>query len=80
MSASIPSERPLKDDDARSTSSEDSELSNEEGWEDVEPDDETQPVVGLFSEKVYPDANSMLKESKEKHNFDLRKVQKDLGG
>ncbi|PLB53133.1 protein arginine methyltransferase RmtB [Aspergillus steynii IBT 23096] len=79
MSASIPSERPLKDDDSRSTTSEDSELSNEEGWEDVEPDDETQPVVGLFSEKVYPDVNSMLKESKDKHNFDLRKLQKELG-
>ncbi|KAH8424064.1 protein arginine methyltransferase RmtB [Aspergillus melleus] len=79
MSASIPSERPLKDDDTRSTTSEDSELSNEEGWEDVEPDDETQPVVGLFSEKVYPDVNAMLKESKEKHDFDLRKVQKNLG-
>ncbi|KAI9928934.1 hypothetical protein ASPWEDRAFT_169231 [Aspergillus wentii DTO 134E9] len=78
MSAPIPSDRPTKDDETRSIASEDSELSNEEGWEDVEPDDETQPVVGLFSEKVYPDVNSMLKESKDKHDFDLRKIQKEF--
>lgn len=59
--------------------SEDSESSDEEGWEDVEPDDESQPVVGLFTEQVFPDVRSMLKECKEKHNFDLLKLQKDLG-
>lgn len=79
MSVSIPSDRPPKDDDSCSTHSEDSDISNEEGWEDVEPDDETQPVVGLFSEKVYPDVLSMLQETKDKHNFDLRRIQKELG-
>lgn len=80
--SSIPPARPLKDDvqdDSRSTASGDSELSNEEGWEDVEPEDDSQPVVDLFSNKVYPDVLSMLKECKEKHNFDLWKLQKDLG-
>lgn len=80
MSATQPSNvLPVKDDDARSSASEDSDISNEEGWEDVEPDDETQPVVGLFSEKVYPDVHAMLKETKEKYNFDLQKIQKELG-
>ena len=79
MSVSIPSDRPPKDDDSCSTHSEDSDISNEEGWEDVEPDDETQPVVGLFSEKVYPDVLSMLQETKDKYNFDLRRIQKELG-
>ncbi|KAL4879697.1 S-adenosyl-L-methionine-dependent methyltransferase [Aspergillus karnatakaensis] len=79
MSAPLPSERPLKDVDRDSVTSEDSDATDEEGWEDLEPDDETQPVVGLFSDKVYPDARSMLKESKEKHNFDLKKLQKELG-
>lgn len=60
-------------------SSESSDTSSEEGWEDVEQDDQTQPVVGLFSEQLYPDARSMLKEAKEKYNFDLAKIQKDLG-
>ncbi|CAG8237575.1 unnamed protein product [Penicillium salamii] len=55
-----------------------SDTSNEEGWEDVEADEESQPVVGLFSEQVYPDARTMLKECKEKYNFDLLKIQKDF--
>ncbi|PWY90172.1 S-adenosyl-L-methionine-dependent methyltransferase [Aspergillus heteromorphus CBS 117.55] len=80
MSASaLPTERIPAHDDARSVSSDDSDSSNEEGWEDVEPDDETQPVVGLFSDKVYPDVRSMLKETKEKYNFDLQKIQKQFG-
>lgn len=66
--------------DSRSTAaSEDSELSNEEGWEDVEPENDSQAIVGLFTDKVYPDVRSMLKESKDKYNFDLRRIQKELG-
>lgn len=79
MSAPIPSERPLKDVDRDSVTSDDSDATDEEGWEDLEPDDETQPVIGLFSDKVYPDVRSMLKESKDKNGFDLRKIQKELG-
>jgi protein arginine N-methyltransferase 3 len=79
MSAPSAAEHPLKDIDRDSLTSEDSDATDEEGWEDVEPDDETQPVVGLFSDKVYPDVRSMLKESKDKHDFDLRKLQKELG-
>ena len=64
--------------DSRSVSDE-SDSTDEEGWEDVEADDETQPVIGLFSEQVFPDVRSMLKDCKEKHSFDLLKIQKDLG-
>jgi type I protein arginine methyltransferase len=52
---------------------------NDEGWEDVEPEEEGQPVVGLFSADVYPDVRAMLKDTKERYNFDLVKVQRDLG-
>ncbi|KAL4992542.1 S-adenosyl-L-methionine-dependent methyltransferase [Aspergillus falconensis] len=81
MSAPSTAERPLKNVDRDSVTPEDSDISDisdEEGWEDVEPDDETQPVVGLFSDKVYPDVRSMLKECKDKHDFDLMKIQKEL--
>ncbi|KAF7714577.1 Ribosomal protein arginine N-methytransferase [Penicillium ucsense] len=64
--------------DVRSVS-DDSDSSNEEGWEDVEPEDESQPVVGLFSNTIFPDLRAMLKECKEKNGFDLVKIQKDLG-
>lgn len=73
--ADLPVEVPAE---VRSVSDE-SESSDEEGWEDVEPDDESQPVVGLFTDQVFPDVRSMLKECKDKHNFDLLKLQKDLG-
>ncbi|KAJ5093073.1 hypothetical protein N7456_008934 [Penicillium angulare] len=63
--------------DSRSVSDE-SDSSNEEGWEDLEADDESQPVVDLFSDQVFPDVRSLLKECKEKHQFDLLKIQKDL--
>ncbi|KAJ5594775.1 uncharacterized protein N7459_000983 [Penicillium hispanicum] len=80
MASSSHAAEPPVDDvsaDSRSVSHE-SDSSDEEGWEDVEPDDETQPVVGLFSEQVFPDVRSMLKDCKEKHNFDLLKIQKEL--
>ncbi|CRG92620.1 protein arginine N-methyltransferase 3 [Talaromyces islandicus] len=51
---------------------------NDEGWEDVEPEDDSQPVVGLFSADVYPDVRVMLRETKERYNFDLVKVQKEF--
>ncbi|KAF9893064.1 hypothetical protein FE257_012475 [Aspergillus nanangensis] len=78
MSPLSASDRPPKDDDVHSISSEDSEVSNEEGWEDVEPDDDTQPVVGLFSDKVYPNVHAMLLETKDKFGFDLQKTKKEL--
>ncbi|KAL2863634.1 protein arginine methyltransferase RmtB [Aspergillus lucknowensis] len=78
MSGPSPSKRPPEDMDRDSVTSEDSDVTDEEGWEDVEPDDETQPVIGLFSDRVYPDVRSMLKESKEKHDFDLRGIQREL--
>lgn len=77
-----PPDRSIADEalsDTDSTTSDPLDLTNDEGWEDVEPDDESQPVVGLFSADIYPDVRSMLKESKEKYNFDLRKVVKELG-
>lgn len=52
---------------------------NDEGWEDIEPEEESQPVVGLFSTDVYPDVRAMLKDTKERYNFDFVKVQRDLG-
>ncbi|KAJ5721798.1 uncharacterized protein N7483_009732 [Penicillium malachiteum] len=80
MAAYIPRAEPPVEDvhaDSRSVSDE-SDSSNEEGWEDVEADDETQPVVDLFSAEVFPDVRSLLKQCKEKHQFDLLKIQKDL--
>lgn len=83
MSGSLPSSAAAAVDDLHSEDSESATDSlnpaNDEGWEDIEPEDDSQPVVGLFSDDVYPDVRSMLKESRERYNFDLVKVQKSLG-
>ncbi|KAL1873768.1 Ribosomal protein arginine N-methyltransferase rmt3 [Paecilomyces lecythidis] len=82
MSASDPRrDLPETDDnfsDSGSSTSDELDITKDEGWEDVEPDDDSQPIVGLFSADVYPDVRSMLKETKEKYNFDLRRIQKEL--
>ena len=55
------------------------DVTKDDGWEDVEPDEESTPVVSLFSEKVFPDVHSMIRDCKDNHNFDLVRVQKELG-
>ncbi|PGH03750.1 protein arginine N-methyltransferase 3 [Blastomyces parvus] len=67
------------DSDSGSSTSDPLDLSKDEGWEDVELDEESEPVISLFSDKVFPDARSMLNDCKENFHFDLLKVQKDLG-
>lgn len=54
-------------------------MSDEEGWQDVEPEDESEPIVGLFTDKIYPDVNAMLQETKDKYDFDLQRIQKEFG-
>lgn len=68
--------------DARSDISDGTSSTNDggdDGWEDIEPEDESQSIIGLFSDDIYPDVRSLLKDTKERYNFDLAKVQKDLG-
>ncbi|DAA76423.1 TPA_exp: Uncharacterized protein A8136_0737 [Trichophyton benhamiae CBS 112371] len=55
------------------------DLTRDDGWEDVEPEEESEPIVGLFTDKIYPDTRSMLEESKEKFGFDFVRVQQQLG-
>ncbi|EFQ97858.1 HNRNP arginine N-methyltransferase [Nannizzia gypsea CBS 118893] len=77
------SSQPTHDD--RDSDSDDSvpeeplDVTRDDGWEDVEPEEESEPVVGLFTDKIYPDARLMLDECKEKFGFDFVRVQKELG-
>lgn len=82
MSASLKAAPPRPLEDSFSDSDSSSDISNpehDEGWEDVEPEDDSQAVVGLFGSDVYPNVRLMLKDAKERYKFDLVKVQKDLG-
>ncbi|KAI1762762.1 S-adenosyl-L-methionine-dependent methyltransferase [Hypoxylon sp. FL1150] len=58
----------------------------EEGWSDAGEDDEeeTQEVISLLDDRVFPDVMSMLAHCREKHNFDFlgirQKLQLDFHG
>ncbi|KAF3491198.1 S-adenosylmethionine-dependent methyltransferase superfamily domain-containing protein [Arthroderma uncinatum] len=54
------------------------DVTRDDGWEDVEPEEESEPIVGLFTDKIYPDVRSMLDECREKFDFDLVRVQRKL--
>lgn len=82
MSASVEDVHHVGEDGASESESELDSLNNiehDEGWEDIEPDDENQPVVGLFTSEVYPNVRAMLNDTKTRYGFDLVKVQKTLG-
>ena len=51
---------------------------NDEGWEDVEPDDEPLTVVSLFDEKTFPNVIDMLHYCKDNYSFDIWEARKNL--
>lgn len=84
--ASLPESKPMAkhhdDIDSDATDSGDEgplDPTKEDGWEDVEPEEEEQSIISLFSDKIFPDVQSMLYDCRENFNFDLTKVQKTLG-
>ncbi|KAK2628023.1 hypothetical protein QTJ16_002669 [Diplocarpon rosae] len=65
-----------------SASSETSDIldpQNDEGWEDVEPDQEKLQFISLLDDEVFTDIHAMLKHCKEKHNFDFLDLIQSLG-
>lgn len=50
------------------------DLKGDEGWEDVEPEDEGEKIISLLDQEVFPDVTSMLIHCKEKYNFDFLKI------
>ncbi|KAK4943926.1 Ribosomal protein arginine N-methyltransferase rmt3 [Elasticomyces elasticus] len=51
---------------------------NDEGWEDVEPDEESITVVSLFDERTFSDAKSMLAYCRDNHSFDIWRLRKEF--
>lgn len=72
---------PSKDapSDSESSTSDPLDLADDEGWEDVAPEEESEPIVSLFSQEEFPDVRSMLDDCKEKFGFDFVAVQRELG-
>ncbi|KAH7040087.1 S-adenosyl-L-methionine-dependent methyltransferase [Microdochium trichocladiopsis] len=66
---------PLSDSESSSIGS----RADDEGWDDVEADEEESvEVVSLLDDRVFPDVLSMLAYCKEKHSFDFLAVRQKL--
>ncbi|KAI1353228.1 S-adenosyl-L-methionine-dependent methyltransferase [Xylaria sp. FL0043] len=77
MATSSKSDRPVNDNPPSDSESDDSK--DEEGWNDVEEDeDDTPEVISLLDDRVFPDVISMLSHCKERHNFDFLGVRQRL--
>lgn len=71
------SDEPLSDSED-SSSSIGSRL-DDEGWDDIEADEEeSMQVISLLDDSVFPDVLSMLAHCKTKHNFDFLAVRQKL--
>jgi len=55
------------------------QMSEDEGWEDAEAEEEDQEVESLFTNEIFPNTRAMLEDCKAKHGFDLVKTTKELG-
>lgn len=67
------------DSDSSTSEYEPLDVTKDDGWEDVEPEEENEQIVSLFSAQLFPDVQSMLRDCKENHAFDFASVQKELG-
>ncbi|KAI1616859.1 protein arginine N-methyltransferase 3 [Exophiala viscosa] len=68
-----------RDDVSDSSSASDPlDTRNDEGWEDVEPDEESITVVSLFDKRTFPDAASMLTYCRDNHDFDIWRLRQQF--
>lgn len=56
------------------------DLRDDRQWEDVEPDEEKISVISLLDEAKFSSVTLMLQYCKDKYEFDLAKIRKQLGG
>ncbi|KIW97759.1 uncharacterized protein Z519_01343 [Cladophialophora bantiana CBS 173.52] len=55
------------------------DTTNDEGWEDVEPDEEPVTIVSLVDDSTFRDPQSMLAYCRDTHCLDLWKLRQDFG-
>lgn len=70
--------RPSRAEDPVSDSESSDSREDEEGWNDVEEDEETQEVISLLDDRVFPDVVTMLAHCKEAHKFDFLALRQRL--
>lgn len=69
----------MMEPEIESSTSEQLNEEDEQGWEDVHEETETVTIVSLFDERVFPDVKQMLKYCKDNYHFDIWQVRRDLG-
>ncbi|KAK6825040.1 ribosomal protein arginine N-methytransferase rmt3 [Apiospora arundinis] len=70
--------RPSRAEDPVSDSESSDSREDEEGWNDVEEDEESQEVISLLDDRVFPDVTAMLAHCKEAHKFDFLALRQKL--
>ena len=65
--------------DRSSASSDLLDVEDEEGWDDVEGDEEQIQVLCLFEDAHLPDVHSLLGHCEKVHDWKIGKICKDLG-
>ncbi|KAH0832527.1 hypothetical protein AYO21_10659 [Fonsecaea monophora] len=75
-----PSTEPRLDDSDSDTSSLSDPLdtTNDEGWEDIEQDEEPLTIISLLDEATFPDAQSMLAHCRDTHGLDIWKLRQEF--
>lgn len=75
-----PLQNPLPEELSDSSSTSDPlDPTNDEGWEDVENDEESISIKSLFGDRIFPNAQSMLADCRDSYNFDIWKLRQDFG-
>jgi type I protein arginine methyltransferase len=68
--------------DRLSDSSSESDIldtTNDEGWDDLENDEEQITIVSLFGDKTFPEARSMLSHCRDAHDFNIWRLREEHG-
>ena len=65
--------------DTESLSSDGLEQEDEQGWEDLEDDAELVKIISLFDDRTFQNVKEMLQDCKERYDFDIWKVRRELG-
>lgn len=71
----------VEDVSSRSGSSEASDIldmRDDEGWNDIEPDEEEQTFISLLDDEVFHNLNAMLEHCKAKYNFDFLEIRQKV--
>jgi hypothetical protein len=69
----------MADTDSDSSTVDQVDYRNEDGWADIEEDVETSTFMSLFDDKTFTDLNDLLRYCRVAYDFDFWKVRKTLG-